>query len=461
MKTQKLNFIGMCCILCAAFIISCQNEELDKPTNFSEIERGYNEIIKVGKLSDFNTLQTFINANILAPSIDTMTLRTVTEDSNQFTIIDDYITEVNDDNGRTFTLKIIKDDQPENSFSNLIINFKDNEDTLMYIINYFPNTIYLNEVALDSETIFEGEYNMERIEYNNELDFLNYARLDCYTITNTYCNYGGEEHPAGPNCTASYIYETTQTVCIEVKEFEDPDEESEDFDTSPPDGPGGGGPGVRASSTNPNFVTDCEVNTAFDASGLSDGCNEADDTTEAFSFSQGLIANQLNTILNAGDTFEFDTSINPDEAFVFESVDSFEEFLNEIDNSTIGSSSEFLNIDGELVVTEKIKISSVPLMFFEVQYILTSPDEGSEDDYEVSQITSEITGITLFSEWEESIPPFAQTIGDQIRIDIQGHITFDIEILGYPITVVKSYSCIIKLNKNTGDTEFKWFFENY
>ncbi|RKE99039.1 hypothetical protein [Ichthyenterobacterium magnum] len=246
LKTCILLFVT------SILLTTCQKDSIQTEDTILE-EQGDNDVFKIGRLEDFKALSQFVSKDIINYQNLNYQFRTATEDANGFIILNDEITQAINDNGSTFTLKIVKDNQEANSFSNLVVNFKEGHSTETFIINYYPTENYLTSLETNPQTVFKGQFNMESIDYDGSLDYL-YARIGgCSVVTNTYCNWGGQEHDAGENCTAAFMYTRTQLVCSTKEEYES-------YSVVLPDNPfGGGGGGTSSSTTTPKFVTPCEI----------------------------------------------------------------------------------------------------------------------------------------------------------------------------------------------------------
>ncbi|MDH7444522.1 hypothetical protein [Aquimarina sp. 2201CG14-23] len=131
---------------------------------------------------------------------------------------------------------------------------KDRED--LYFGNEFSteNKVSIQELDLDLNSVYQQK--------NDCLPYiLNYTI--CYTVVS--CDYGGEDHPWGPNCTGN---EGTMEVCIPVTETFQPADGCSSSgggnnDTGNPDGNNGGvGTGGTGTTDNnePNSVITTPVN---------------------------------------------------------------------------------------------------------------------------------------------------------------------------------------------------------
>lgn len=200
-----------------------------------------------------------------------------TEDDNaSFTIlehIDAYI--FTDSLTTTYTIPILKANQTEFGFSNLLIKYVDDTPVEEFILNYVPTQNYLNNYLEYEQTPFEGTILYEKLLNDNAIT------IECTQITTTYCcfvygvpelgvpNFCGANHIAGTNCnTSDYITTVTSTVCTST---------SQDFTIDAGDSGGGGGNG---SPTTPIPTDTCS--TARGDVGLSngDGCLEPENPVD-------------------------------------------------------------------------------------------------------------------------------------------------------------------------------------
>jgi hypothetical protein len=303
MKNTQFNSIFISNLLIIFFLTafqSCEKQELNSVTK----EQGTSDIFKSGKLQDFNDLNTFVSKEFSNTKSSGYLNRNSTEDTNSFTIINHNITMFIDGNGKTFTLKIVKDDPQENSFSNLIINFDEDNNTNAYIINYFPSEEYILEYKENPQTVFKGNFNYESINYDGDLDFLGNYRRSCVTVSNTYCNWGGTTHSAGENCTAAYIFNVNQTVCWDTESFENPDSSTNNTSPNTGSGSGSGGGASGGGSTNPNPLTECDVVSAFGENGIVDGSDCDDDSVNELIIASIVVFSPDNPIVDISDFLE-------------------------------------------------------------------------------------------------------------------------------------------------------------
>ncbi|ARV09968.1 hypothetical protein BTO05_10090 [Winogradskyella sp. PC-19] len=195
--------------------------------NDSEILKNYIERIKI---SEYNNIS--------------VTNRTNTEDSYSFTAIETDIIKIIGDRSISYTLKIIKDNQPINSFSNLVVEFVEEEDTNAFIINYYPSDDYLENVSENRSIPYVGQINKQSIDYDGSLNAM-FLRERCKSVTTIYCTFKWD-HVAGPRCVDWPLYNQTTTVCTEVADA------NPIIDAGDSNGGGGDTP------TAPNYVAPCE-----------------------------------------------------------------------------------------------------------------------------------------------------------------------------------------------------------
>ena len=186
-------------LLFALFTISCNKEQTETPIEHDGLSISF----KVGALDDFKSLGEFVENDIVTygnnkKSKDSFSAK----DAGGFTVISNDIVSIADSTGISYTLKIVKHDQPENSFSNLIVHFEDQQPPTATIINYYPSEAYLVNVESDPYAPFDGEVNMERVDYDGALNHL-FSKTNCIHIDYYVCTYGGGENPVGSACFAN------------------------------------------------------------------------------------------------------------------------------------------------------------------------------------------------------------------------------------------------------------------
>lgn len=267
MKTIKsLSKLLLLCIVLT--FTTCQKED-----EIIEIEQSNVKRYSRGKLSDFSKLNNFVRKDILEYKDNKAQLeRTSTEDTYDFTIINNDILSIEEPGLTTYTIKIVKDAQEENSFSNLLVKFADNEQPAAKIINYYPSQNYLDNIEAIPDMLFEGEVNMEDVDYDGSLDYLFRGAIYCTTISVDVCGWSGTV--AGDECysdpdKSDHIETYPVTVCYETNPFIDAGDSNGGNGTAGPPPSGGG-------TTTPTYIPPCEQESALnsDDTGLvnNDGC---------------------------------------------------------------------------------------------------------------------------------------------------------------------------------------------
>lgn len=235
----------------------CQKENLNEQDPNTGHQQGGNTLFRKGKLSEFSHVKDFIteikNKNGAKQTVD-IQYRTGLETENDFIILENQDIAIHSgDEFNTYTIPIIKYQQPQGTFSNLVVQFSVASDsTNAYILTYEPNAGYLDAYALDDRTPFSGQVSYESLDYDGSLNAINTNyRMVCNSLSVTYCKNGeyggiGSTHAAGPSCiVASNIWTETYTICYET----DDGFGSRSETIEPPEGSGGGGGG---SSSSPN-----------------------------------------------------------------------------------------------------------------------------------------------------------------------------------------------------------------
>lgn len=240
--------------------ISCEKENLNEQDLNTGNDHGGNTLFRKGKLSDYSRVKDFVtDIKDAKPTgdIDTQD-RTSLEAQNDFIILEHQDIAIHDgDEFNTYTIPIVKYQQPQGTFSNLIVKFSMASDsTNAYILTYEPNPGYLEAYALDDRTAFSGQVSYEPVDYDGSLDDLDTRRVLCETVTITYCQNGltggtGPTHHAGANCTVSAnMWTEDYTICNATD-----DGGAGNNTIDPPEGPNGGGPNNNTNSPNTGTST--------------------------------------------------------------------------------------------------------------------------------------------------------------------------------------------------------------
>ena len=165
----------------------------------------------------------------------------------------------------------------------------------------------------------------------------------------------------------------------------------------------------------------------------------------SFDFEEALLYSKLNSIILTNDSFTIDDTINPDEALTFESVEEFEEYKN-----TFSFDSDIDIIDnqnGTHTTTFKVNYYTCALNINVSQKL---QDESTNQDYEVVNLSTILSGFTLGLSWNQS--SYDYTIYNSIAyIDLYGYINYNlfIEGIGTIYTEYKHYE--MRVDIETGE----------
>jgi len=117
-----------------------------------------------------------------------------------------------------YTLPVIQISS-NNSFDNIVIGDLDSGHMTFHLLRYYYNdSIYGDLVNVKSNGI--DKIQIRELTSSELNDFLNkstYKSTSCYGVTSTFCDWGGETHSAGPNCTQTYT--VTQHYCIQTADW--------------------------------------------------------------------------------------------------------------------------------------------------------------------------------------------------------------------------------------------------
>lgn len=248
MKQKFKNYLklGLLFFGISFVLTNCQKDDLEQNLETNLKENGHNDIVKIASLKEFKELNTYVEdrENKIAS-------RTTTEDTNGFTILENEdVVQKTVDGRTTYTLQIIRDDQPDDSFSNLVVKFEDDQPTLALVLNYFPTEDFLSEYEYNKDAVFSGQFSSTQIDYDGFLDSHHNQRQHCVTTHSQWCNWSESgainPHPAGEECSVTYTI--SNTICWES--LADYIAASEDDDVT--NGTGGGGAGGGTTNTNNN-----------------------------------------------------------------------------------------------------------------------------------------------------------------------------------------------------------------
>ena len=243
-KKIKISFLLLLSFIGLVFV-SCELQE----EAIHQHEHNSNLKLYEMKFEELMTNKKFVNSFSKLPkskrSITNATLgRTVMENEYGFTIANKPAKVIENNGETSYTFLITRDTTNTDSFENLVIQTDSSNTTKAVIIKYnLTSPITSSE---DNSYSFSSNSEITPIVYNNTtVSESSKMIIICYWITTTYCNYGGSEHVAGANCTASYKYNRSRYHCTAGDDGT--------MDAIPSDGGGGSDGGGSTTSTGSNY----------------------------------------------------------------------------------------------------------------------------------------------------------------------------------------------------------------
>lgn len=216
------------CVFISAFVVflsSCHHEEINEKTVTTE---KLELVIERKSFKDFQRLPIIIHKAL--PQQFNSSRDGRLDPLYNFEIDSTKITHISKDGVAFYSMAITREGSANNTFENLIIS-DNGTDTRAYLVKYFPSTEYYDRIKTNVHAPFVGGINFQEINSNTISQ--RYALVQtCIKFTQVYCNYGGEEHLAGTNCTASYIYSSTRERCFRTLVYFPEPEYLVDFDYS-------------------------------------------------------------------------------------------------------------------------------------------------------------------------------------------------------------------------------------
>lgn len=209
MKIHLKNYLFSIVLLSILFISSCEKDnDIFEPDNTSQSkylvkEYTFEQINQKPKFNNaFNKvthgLQNLKNTGKFETPIQNS--ETLIRDID-FTIDSTTVKEITLGDYTTYTLFITRENSHYDYFENLIIEVDSIENPRAYIIKYFPDR-ELQFVEHHESFNFYGTTEIHEIEYDLSIFMLEMENSpDCYFVM--VCNWGGETHIAGPNCTTA------------------------------------------------------------------------------------------------------------------------------------------------------------------------------------------------------------------------------------------------------------------
>ncbi|MFT5890623.1 MAG: hypothetical protein ACI9Y7_000716 [Dokdonia sp.] len=189
-----------------------------------------------------------------------------------------------------------------------------------------------------------------------------------------------------------------------------------------------------------NSQNDCEYGFDLNCDCLPNPSDE-ENSSDGIILSLDIIMD-LNALLGTNDSYIYPADVNPDDAHYFDTVDQFSEFLQ---NPELDLSQPLIDTDeGNRITTFRVDYGLTNLDLF-VNQILNNPIENQE--YEFIEVTSELSGITIGSSWEQTAVEHV-IVGNEAIITVFGSLNFNlfIESIGTIYTDVKIFELHIDIN---------------
>ena len=230
LKMKKcLHYLYKIFFFTIILLTGCEKDELSTNQDYGEsTNEDFNFTTKplaITKMNDKDFKEIFEKLHISKKGMESKKVKL------DFIIDSSRVVKIERENYTSWTIRIKKRDSSENSIDNLVIEMKGGENqTKAYILNYkldYSTLIYNEE---------HGNYNFNSTKTITTIDFdasgLLGAREECFMITILMCDWGGDSHLAGDNCSAPYMYYQNYEECFYV-----------------PDGPGG----LPVNSNDPDY----------------------------------------------------------------------------------------------------------------------------------------------------------------------------------------------------------------
>ncbi len=162
-------------------------------------------------------------------------------------------------------------------------------------------------------------------------------------------------------------------------------------------------------------------------------------TAEAMAF----ILELIDLAITNNSSFTFDNTFDPDNDLNFSSVQEFENYLTDIENRSVTN----FEIADDTQNEEKIASVEFPNGLFNSLKINV---KQKLSPYSVLNITSYLTGITLFDSWEQKEYTVDNNYFDSVRIDLYGTMSLKIFTEGIGTIYIYDKHYVILISKNSG-----------
>ncbi|WP_033958578.1 hypothetical protein [Psychroserpens jangbogonensis] len=377
----------------------------------------------------------------------------------------DHVIQITDENGySTYTFKILNDDETT-LIENLYV-LETLEGYIAYILSYEPDEDwYSNPSNFTPEgdwyfnlSNFQGEitkYSLEReiiwTTKEEDTDSSSASRVGgfievCVFSTVPSCDYGGQMHPWGANCTGNLSYETVETCHTVWSSGGGSTNGTNDGNNNQN---GGSNNNYDCNSTGTTIINDVPIE------GINSSCTPNDNTGFEINTDMYLLSNELNQILDENDSFVFDETLDSNETLHFNSVNELDLFLEDFVSSFIQDEFEVsTNSDGTKTTKFKGKFTNgivIPVYLnAHVTSVLDDPGSLLENEYEIEEVTSFVSGVTPFLEWEQNSYEYITNETTTI-VRIDGQFIIGVTIDGFNIGYTEGWIIVVELDNQTGE----------
>lgn len=141
----------------------------------------------------------------------------------------------------------------------------------------------------------------------------------------------------------------------------------------------------------------------------------------------------------------------------FETLDEFEQFMEEFRNSVTIDPNEFdpliNNQDGSKIINFKAKFNTILPLYLNinVKAKLDNLATSTINEFEIESVSSHMSGATLAIDWEQ-VSFFVSSVNDPfIEVTIQAKMKVGFIFGGFDLSFKENWTAIIVINKNTGE----------
>lgn len=397
-------------------------------------------------------------------------LKTENEDGFYFTIDTTSVLHLFNSEVESFTLKVKNSDTPLNSFQNLVLKKTATNVLTAYLITYYPNVQYKNELLEHGSAAFSGSAVIRKLDPEN----IHYTNQSCTTISVNLCDVGnnGTHIAYGSQCLP---YTVSGTSC-------------DDAIIDAPGGGGGlngggnysgggsdGGAGWGSGTGNLLFnvptraeppyidVTNLigeEMNQRYNylllnlklsktqeqwlgldiakINNLYDFLNQNGLTAENINF----VKKMINLAVSNNSNFTLDNTITNTNPLNFSNVAEFQNFLDS--RSNLGTDFNYTLQQNEKIASTKFWIG------FPFAGVKTNIKQNMTAPYSVNGVTTELFGITIFLDFHQS-DYSVNVLGNVVTVDVLGVASVKVFVENIGTVYHENQHFQIKINKNTGE----------